>query len=401
MSKTIKPTPSNPVLPSADDFMEQPDNTPPDEINNEEEKDAADTKAPTVSTRDAGSKDISIKEKENKKINPEDEVPPPPQNNHRKTNRNPVNNDGTEYTGSVLRVQNEDGSPKKRIPIQLQGLSTEMLPPITKRKVARYEVLGKNVTDPLTGEMVSPVPPLIIPGKFVIFDPFDSNVMARHKLLKNVTRSERVVRDGKDMVEEYVEDIIFDNGMKSVAIEKNFLEYVLLELHPLNESNRYRDKSQTPAFRRIDIDKRLWAESLAGLDLAYEAETAVVNMREPDKIIALAHAAGVQTAGRTLDGGPGTVKYDLRIYARQNAKDFFKLSKSSSAAVRMSVIDAKELGLVYYDLDKKAWFFSTTDDIICYVLPSQDPDKALINCLGHKDYEPSYKLLQNQLNYWD
>lgn len=356
---------------------------------------------------DNNSPDISDTEVDDDESNP-DHVPPepPPVVEEKKPwvskpNRPIINEDGSVYTGPTARIHNEAGVLKKKIPLQVQGLSSEMLPPITRRKVARYEVLGKDKVDPMTGQLVSPVPPLIIPGRYVVYDPFDSNVMARHKTLKNVTRSERVVRNGAEMMEEVVEDIFFDDGMKNLSVEKDYLMYVLLELHPLNESNRWRDKSQTAAFKRIDIDTRRWGESAVGLELAYEAETTVVNMRKPDDIIAYAHAAGIQTAGRILDGSEGTVKHDLRIFARTNPKEFFKLNKSTEAAIRISLLDAKDLGLIYYTVDRRGWFFSTDDVNICYHLPGEDPDRYLIKYLSTDEAKEKYSVLQNQLNYWD
>jgi hypothetical protein len=303
-------------------------------------------------------------------------------------------------SASEVRRYREDGKRLKNIPIQLQGLSSQMLPPITKRKVARYEVIGTNQVDPLTGEYII-APPCIIPGTFTIYDPFDQDVLKRHKLLKNVTRTELVLRDGKQVVEEYVEDITLENGWKDVAIEKNYLQYVLLELHPLNASNKWRSSSgQAAAFRRVDIDRRAWAETQAGMDLAFEAESVVVALRKPDEIIEYAHAAGIPTAGRNLDG-QDSVKYDLRKFARKHPRDFFKLNKSNESAIKIAVIDAIQIGLIDYEVDKRAWFFSTDGERIGSHLPGEEPTEALIKLFKKEDYRKHYEVLQSQLNYWD
>jgi len=301
----------------------------------------------------------------------------------------------------TVRVNREDGVYKKRIPVQIQGLSSQMLPPITKRKIAVYEVIGKDQNDPLTGQPIQ-APPLVIPGRFVVYDPFNSDILARHCLLRNVTRAERVVRDGKEVVEEVVEDLVFIDGFKNVAIDRNYLEYVLLELHPLNESNKWRDKSQAAAFKRIDVGNRKdWASTIAGMDLAYEAETAVVNMRKQEQIIAYATAAGIPTGGRMLESGDNSVKVDLRRFARQNPRDFFKLNKNEAAAIRMSVMEADEIGLIEYQLDKRQWLFSTDGDLLSQHFPGEHPIDRLVKDLQKAEYKPTYAKLLEQLNYWE
>ncbi|HTJ52617.1 MAG TPA: hypothetical protein VL443_24345 [Cyclobacteriaceae bacterium] len=308
---------------------------------------------------------------------------------------------GKEIEGSSVRVYREDNKFMKRRPTQLQGLSSQMLPPITKKKLAMYEVIGKNEVDPLTRErIVSPT--LILPGKYIIYDPFGEDVLKRHILLRNVTRTETVVRDGREVPEETTEDLIFPDGFKSVAIERNYLEYVLLELHPLNESNKFRDRSQAPAFKRIDLGYRKdWAETTAGMDLAFEAEKIVVGMRNGDEIITYATAAGIPTAGRMIDSGDTSVKMDLRRFARQSPRDFFKLNKHNTMAIKMAVLEAIDLGLIEYFVDRRDWLFSTDGGSLGQHLPGQDPTETLIKLLQREEYQEVYAKLQNQLNYWE
>lgn len=311
-----------------------------------------------------------------------------------------LNADGSLHEGPTARLHREDGKLLKRIAINFQGLSDEMLPPITKRKFAHYEIIGKGEPDPLSGEMIETVP-LILPGTFVIYDPFNKDVLARHKTLKNVIQFENQIINGMNVPKETIGPIIFNDGFLSVPIEKQYKLYVLLELHPLNASNRWRDKSQPAAFRRTDIDKRKWGESAIGMDLAYEAETSVVNMRNGDDIIAYAHAAGIPTAGRMTDNGENSIKTDLRRFARSNPKDFFKLNKNNEAAVKISVLDATELGLIDYHVDKRAWDFSTDGERIGQHLPGEEPTQALVKLFLKQEYSDKYAKLQNQLNYWD
>jgi hypothetical protein len=308
-----------------------------------------------------------------------------------------------EQEGSTVRVMYQVGDKEKfwkRFPIQLQGLSSEMLPPMTKRKFATYESVGRGEIDPLTDQMIE-TPSLVLPGKYVIYDPFDENVLNRYKTLKNVTRHENVTRGGVSLAEEVIDDIIFDNGLKKVAIEKSYLIYAMLELHPLNESNRWRDKSQAPAFRRIDIELRKWDHSSKNMDLALAAENAVVAMKSPDEIIRYAHSAGIPTKGRQIDTREGSVKYDLRIYARKNPKDFFCLNPNNPMAIEIAVLDAIDLGLIDYIPDSRKWHFTTDGSFIGQHLPDQEPQDALVKLLTKPEYKKVYERLNMQLNYWN
>jgi len=339
--------------------------------------------------------DVNIEEK-----NDEDEEEFIPESQEKGPHRTRAMKHLEESTGTTVRVHREDGVYKKRLPVEMQGLSSQMMPPITKRKIAVYEVLGKDQIDPLTREPIQ-APPLVIPGKFVIYDPFQKDVLQRHRLLKNVTRSEKVVRGGVEMVEEVVEDLVFIDGFKNIAIDRNYMEYVLLELHPLNESNRWRDKSQAAAFKRIDIGNRKeWTDTIAAMDLAWEAENAIINMRNADDIINYATAAGIPTLGRRTDG-ENSIKRDLRLFARQNPRDFFRLNKNEGMAIKMAILEADDLGIIEYTVDKKQWLFATDGDLLYQVVAGEDPMVGVIKALRKPQYKEKYEKMQEQLNYWE
>lgn len=314
----------------------------------------------------------------------------------------PIKDESNESTSEV-RVHREDGKYKKSIPIQLQGLSSQMLPPITKKKVAVYELIGADKFDPLTKEKVD-VPPVLLPAGYTIFDPYERDPLKAHKYIKNVSRSERQIIDNVPVTVEVLDPISFNSTMKSVAMDRNYLLYVLLELHPLNESNKRRGTSDPAVFRRVDIDRRKYGSSYISMDLAFEAEKAVVDLRDVDTIMQYAHAAGIPTQNRTLDvatDNRGSIKHDLRIFARNNPQDFFKLNKRSDMGVKIAVLDAIELGLIDYQIDGKKWVFVTTGEVIGRVLPEENPQESLIKLLMKNDYKAQYEELQNQLNYWD
>jgi hypothetical protein len=309
---------------------------------------------------------------------------------------------------TVVRRYSSDGRFERLLPTSLGGISAGMLPPITKKKIAIYEVIvdvdseGNPLPDPLTGLPPDTRPPLVLPGTIVIRDFFESDPLKRMKVLKYITRSERVFENGREFMKEFVDDIVFSNGTLAVPVEANYLLYCILELHPLNASNKYRNTyGDAPAFRRTDMDRKHWSKSMAAMDLAWEAEKAVVELRKSEDIIAMASALNIPTANRMTDGDTG-IKYDLRVFARNNPLDFFKVVKNTAAAVKMQVMDAIQLGLIEYSIDQRAWFFVTDGERIGTILAgAEDPQEALMKMFLKDDYQDKYKKLVDQLNYWD
>lgn len=307
---------------------------------------------------------------------------------------------------AVVRREDQFGKRKRDIGISFQGLSSKVLPPVQKKRVAVYEVMGVTddegnpIIDPTTKLPVDPAP-LILPGVYVFEDIFEQDPMKRHKYLRNVQGTEVVIENGKPITKERVDSIEFvmSNGQLHVNIESDYVTYTLLELHPLNATGKYRDRSMAPAFRRIDTVRR-WDKTILGMDLAYDAEKTIMEERDGDRIITMAHAAGIPTRGRALDGNAG-VKFDLRVFARQNPKEFFMLNKDNDMAVKIAVADSLHLGLIEYNADKRAWYFSTDGERAGWHTPGVEPEEALIKFYRSEDGQALYEKLQDQLNYFD
>lgn len=312
------------------------------------------------------------------------------------------NKENTEKEATV-GIYNERGKRREQT-IFLQGLSSEMLPPITKRKIATYELVGKDEKDPLTGSPNDIKPPMIIPASIMVYDPFERDPLKRHKTIKNVIGVENRLIGGVMVPHETIADIFFDNGFKTVHIEREYLTYVILELHPLNETSRFRNKTgDKAAFRRVDVDRRKWLNGTTGQNLSFEAERMVVDMIKKEDIIDYATAARIPTAGRMISGESdgGGIKQDLRVFARQNPREFLQLNKNNKMSIRISVMDAIELGLIEYSPDTKRWVFVTDGETIGTVLAGQEPTDSLISMFSKEEYKIPYGVLQHQLNYWE
>src|SRR6478609_939810 len=166
---------------------------------------------------------------------------------------------------------------RKNITTTTLPVSSRMMPPATKKKLAIYAGISNGAIDPLTNESVIP-PSIVIPATFVIYDRFEPDLAKRNKLIKYSTRNETVFKDGKYETQEVIEDIIMEGGQKTVVIEDDILLYICMELNPLNASNKWRDHSKPAAFKRIDTEVKTLEVRSAESDLEYDAETEVRGM---------------------------------------------------------------------------------------------------------------------------
>jgi hypothetical protein len=277
-------------------------------------------------------------------------------------------------------------------------LSQDMLPPVTKRKLAVYQIINTNRKDPLlignaTGDDVLPYD-VVIPGTYMIYDPYENDLTQRDKMIRNVTRPGIEIKDGKQIQTEVVEDIIMHKGLLEVNQETQYSLYILMELHPLNGSNRRRNRSIIPVFERIDMKFK----SVAGLDafedLSEDASRTVKDL-PLEKVMGYAAALNIATAGVS----PNDVKYALRMFAKQKPLEFFKLSPGSSHMVKINFLDAVELGFVEYVMNK-GYRFSNTDK--CFFTPAvgEEPVGACVKYLSSEKGVENYEKILNYLGFW-
>lgn len=304
-----------------------------------------------------------------------------------------------ERSNRGIAVKKENGRYKKRDGIASLGLSYQMLPPITRRKTAIYQAIGLHAIDPLSKEPVLDQS-IVIPGSIIVYDPFQDDYAKKNVRLRNVVGVHTEIVNGKEEIRQKVDDIFFINGFLDVNIEKEYPLYTILELHPLNGSNRFRDKSKPAAFIRIDLNYKSTAFQNAQMDLQRDAEGAVIAMNKED-LVAYAATAGITTMARPID----EIRFDLRRFARDNSKVFFGIVKDSSAAIRMNVLDADSMGLIDYVAEKSGYIFNTDPKKPFFVhAKGEEPMGALIAYLGKKDSkqaQEAYEIMCAQLKFWE
>lgn len=311
----------------------------------------------------------------------------------------------------TIAVINQYGKTERRRRAVDLNISEQLLPPLTRNSVATYRVLtawnfvnddGKPVNatiDPSTGDAPDPQN-LILPGSYTFYDPWEPDPTKKWKTMVNYGR--QLIgenKEGDKILNREVEPVEFVNDIKRVDCVTNYMLYLFLELHPFNASNRHRHNRNTikPLFYRTDIltaktDKFRAVE----MDLAFEAELAVVNTKDRDRIIGLAEATGqILVHGKMTDA----IKADLRMWARKNPRLFFSMHGDLTPAIKLNVLDAQGLGLIEYNQQTRT-FIDMENGVDLYTHPvAEEPLESFVKYLkGNPD---TYNRIKELLDYWE
>lgn len=296
---------------------------------------------------------------------------------------------------------NEEGEQlrKKRPNTNRWGLTSLVLPPYTKGRVAIYKACdGDEGKNPATGLPVEPVD-CLIPGQYTFFDRFETDPFKKDKVIQNITGSSTVIEDGKPVVRENMEDVILERGYKWVDVASDYPLYVFMELHPNNKSNKFRPSNAPKIFERVDINTKGLASQSASVDLALDAGNAVRDMKK-DEVIA--YAAETGCISTSVGRMPGEIKHDLKVWAMANPTLFFRMNKDAKATIQMVVLDAIQFGLIGYRKDKFSYVNLETDEIISTHTASEDPMDQLVKFLAKEGKGKEwYAHIQERLNYWN
>jgi hypothetical protein len=317
---------------------------------------------------------------------------------------------GLANTKSLRRQKDDEGRPQAKV-IDYEGytsrkkravdlkLSERVLPPLTRGRTAIYSWIERRGIDPLTGEKPEPKDPWL-PGTYMFYDKFEPDPIRKSKLQRNLGRPQiGRDREGLEKIDDTIEPIEFTAGICRVVPEQNFRKYVFMELHPLNASNPFRRKDEPSLFERTDIKgNKNDAYRAAESQLAFEAESAVVNIKDRDLIIGFAVSTGeIKTAGILT----GTIKTDLRLWARNNPRKFFVMNNNVEVPVRLNLIDAVGLGLIEYQQDKRRFIDPESDKVIFVNTIGKDPMEDFVSAMVKEENREIYNYITELLNYWE
>lgn len=303
-----------------------------------------------------------------------------------------------------VRVVDQFGGLEKRRRIVDVGLSDIILPPFTRKLTATYQLIGATKIStstklPVERKTVS------IPGSYMLYDHGEPDPTKRRKLMKHLRRPEiktDKVSNKQFIDDDQLEDIIFFKSIKRVPVESDYLTFIFMELHPLNASNKFRDKTIAPRFERIDLDQsRSMAFKAAEADLAFEAEKEIMDMTSKDDIIGYAVNADIPTMENGKPRPISIIKHDLRAWARKFPKKFFSLGSNLKAAIKLNVLDSIGLGLIEADPKRRSFVSPVTEGIVFTWPVGADSVTAFVDHLADtEEGQELYQAIVNQLDYW-
>jgi hypothetical protein len=288
---------------------------------------------------------------------------------------------------------------RKRRAVSL-GLSELIIPPITKNVRAVYKLLSSGRPDPATKQLPEPKD-AIYPATYTLDDRFEPDPIRRSKLMQNLGRM-RVEFDEQLQKERRMYDkveIEFIADLKIVDVSRNYREYVFMELHPLNASNKFRDRSIQAEFERIDIKTNMTnAFEMAARDLGIRAELEVKNMKDQDLVIGYAVSFGIPTAGLRVD----EIKAALRKAVNLDPKKFYSMAKNAEPGIQLNIQSALGLGMIVYEEDRRRFVFVNNGETFHTVLAGEDPVESLTKSIVKEPEKMQlYEGLVEELNYWD
>lgn len=297
-----------------------------------------------------------------------------------------------------IKIYDIDGRLERKKRAVEIGLSELILPPWTRGITAKYKILSSERIDPATGKTPEPKD-VEMPGTYMLYDKFEKDPLKKNKLMRNLGRP-NITRDGtgKEVFQDTIETVQFVAGVKTVNIDKDYRQYVFMELHPLNKSNRHRSTDNSVYFERVDLKYNKSSAYLAAeMDLGREAEEMVMAIKDKNEIIGMAVSAMVYQPG--LD--PGALKVSLRQFAREKPKEYFKLSTNNKPGVRLSMLDALQWGFISHETDKRRFVFCETDQPFFTYSVNENPIDALVEAIVKPEYANYLKAIMELVDFWE
>lgn len=299
---------------------------------------------------------------------------------------------------------------KRKFPVSL-GITEKCLPPMTRRKMAVYELLDMtrkdlriigaedNVGTPVAVPQTKEPPPFEFAPTYQFEDRGEEDLGLKRKTMVYtndiITYNKAKTLSPKDITELQLDIPTFINGQLVVDCWGNFIKYVWLELHPQNQTNKWRDKTRKPEFKRVDIEYVSPYVSLMHLDLAADTEDMIRKMQK-DEIINLAAAFGMSPSLSLSD-----MKLELRQKARLTPEDVLFKAPSKTMSHLLDVMSAIKMGVVDYNPDKQEYFFPQDDDPF-YIVPldTSNPLEAVAQFLTTSEGSGARTQLTELLEYW-
>ena len=341
----------------------------------------------------------ATKSAEDLKLPPEDEIPAPetmlpPMATPNKTERIP------DYRGK--RIAQKDAL------FASLGISRELIPPITRKRVAIYQLYNfkgkrdKRMMETID-QYVDPYPYEMVPN-YTFTDIKETDLTRREKTLTYYEGgSETIYRPdpvtGKNMPHSIpkVGMPVFVNGQVTVNIYNEFRKFVWWELHPRNASNKRRDFSKEPIFERVDTKYESSHVQMIKMDLAMDAEKYILQMKE-DRLMGLAAAMTNPTVNPNIN--PQELRLVMRMRAKANPEEILYSAPDKEASTKVSLIHALDLGIITYLPERECYYYSDDDEPVHRVLTGSNPFEDFTAFLTSAAGAPTLERIKTDLDFW-
>ena len=292
-------------------------------------------------------------------------------------------------------------------------LSDEMLPPITKKRTAIYQLLGVDTGghsyDKRIDHNDNPASRIVdtadveMHHTYSIYDTFEKDFGRRDKTVtffdgvQRYEYTDPITKEVKADIRQKLGKPAFVRGQAMVDIMKNYHQYLWWELHPKNKSNKYRDKQIAATFERIDLKYVNPHVDQMKMEIKLDAMN-FVRALSADKAMDLAAALDIPTFREQ----PSTIKTALYVMAESDPERVMFKSPNKAISVTASAMRALDFGILDFDAERKQYFFAQNVDSPIYQVPLDEPPlQSLAKFLiDSSEGMPIREKMDEYINYW-
>lgn len=271
-----------------------------------------------------------------------------------------------------------------------QQLSTKMLPrKIKEGEVRKFKLMHAGKIDPYT-DLPAFNSGATLEGITTVWD-----VERQEKvILKNIT-GKRLSKDkdGKDIVEEIVSPIEFDNNGILYVRHDQPETYVFMARDPRCATNPFRDKSVPEMWYEI-IESNIKEKEQFKSNMEYEA-LKLIKEGDINDILAIGKTLSEKRLVEVnLDGNPTDIRWAIEKVCKINPTEVIRAGKEKLPKIEIDIHEAANYGEIEYQHDGNTWVWTKEygdGSVIHKITPGHDPVKVLAKILLQEEEDMNKK----------
>lgn len=292
-------------------------------------------------------------------------------------------------------------------------LSDEMLPPITKKRQAIYQLLGLEDGASIDKRIIEDqssrnsrfvdTSDVEMHHTYSIYDQFEKDFGRQQKVVtyydgvQRFTYTDPINKENRSDVRQKVGIPKFVHGQVVVDIMKNYHQYLWWELHPANKTNKFRDKSKPASFERIDLKMHNPHTEMVKRELRMDALNYIRSLHG-SLAVNLATALDIPT----LRQQPADIKNALYALAEVDPEKVLYKAPDKYMSSMIMVTRAIDLGLIDFDAMRKHFYFAQNVVEPLYIVPmDESPINALAKFLvDNPEGKEVKEKIEQYIYYW-